>query len=75
MSRASGGGSCPLCGNYASFTTKGKLYVHRGAVRRLTTPGFQECRASGQTREYAQVMRINKDAGRHPFRNADGSWL
>ncbi|MFH8805194.1 hypothetical protein ACH4F6_37590 [Streptomyces sp. NPDC017936] len=33
MGRASGGGTCPLCGNYASFTTRGALYVHRGDVR------------------------------------------
>lgn len=72
---AAGGMLCPLCGKYASFTLRGRLYRHRGEVAQLISPGFMECRASGFTVDQATVMKANKDAGRHSFRNADGSWI
>lgn len=75
MGRASSGGTCPLCGNYASFTTAGRLYRHKSNVPKLVAAGRVECRASGATLEVARRMRANKDAGRHPLRNEDGSWL
>lgn len=75
MGRASHGGSCPLCSNYASRTAAGKLYWHRGSVLKLIGAGFRECQASGVRFEIAQAMRANKDAGRYPQRNADGTWL
>ncbi len=75
MGHASHGGTCPLCGNYASRTGSGKLYRHKSNVPKLVAAGRAECRASGATFEVAQRMRANKDAGRHPHRNEDGSWL
>ena len=75
MGRASSGGSCPLCGRYASRRTDGHLYVHRGTVRHLVGPGFRECRASSQTLVTAYAMRANLDAGRNPSRNGDGTWI
>jgi hypothetical protein len=75
VGRASSGGTCPLCGNYASRTETGKLYRHKGNVQKLVAAGRVECRASGVLFEVAQRMRANKDAGRHPQRNEDGSWL
>ena len=75
MGRASSGGTCPLCGKYASFTVTGKLYRHRGSVRAMIGAGFRECRASGTTLEIAGRMRVNLDAGRHAYRNEDGSWI
>ncbi|WP_030248196.1 hypothetical protein [Streptomyces sp. NRRL S-455] len=75
MGRASSGGTCPLCGNYASFTATGKLYRHKGNVPKLVAAGRVECRAAGVLFGVAQRMRANKDAGRHPQRNEDGTWL
>lgn len=75
MGRASHGGTCPLCRNYASFTAGGKLYRHKSNTPKLVAAGRMECRASGVTFEVAQRMRANKDAGRHPQRNEDGTWL
>jgi hypothetical protein len=75
MGRASSGGSCPLCREYASFTARGTLYRHKGDVRVLLGRGFRECRASGATLEVARRLRANKDAGRHPHRCEDGTWL
>lgn len=75
MGYASHGGTCPLCGNYASRTATDKLYRHKGGVRALVSVRRLECRASGVLFEVAQRMRTNKDAGRHPQRNGDGSWL
>ncbi|QDN64406.1 hypothetical protein [Streptomyces sp. S1D4-14] len=75
MGHASHGGSCPLCGNYASSTATGKLYRHKGNVAKLVAAGRVECRASGATRNVAARLRANKDAGRHPHRNEDGTWL
>jgi hypothetical protein len=70
---ASHGGLCPLCGNYASRTATGKQYRHRGAGR--LNGRELECYASGVMFEVARQMRANKDAGRHPHRNEDGSWI
>lgn len=75
MGRASSGGTCPLCREYASFTVRGTLYVHKGNLRELIGSGRRECRASGATLEVARRMRANKDAGRHPHRNEDGTWM
>lgn len=75
MGRASSGGTCPLCRNYASFTVRGTLYRHKGDLRELIGPGFRECRASGVALGVARRLRANKDAGRHPHRNEDGTWL
>jgi hypothetical protein len=75
MGHASHGGSCPLCGNYASRTATGKLYRHKGNTPKLIAAGRVECRASGATFEVAQSLKANKDAGRHAHRNEDGSWL
>lgn len=75
MSRASGGTTCPLCGKYSSLTVRRTLYRHAGSVSFLTRPGFMTCRASGFSPETATVMRKNKDAGRHAYRNEDGSWI
>jgi hypothetical protein len=75
MGRASSGGACPLCGNYASRTATGKLYRHKSNVPKLVAAGRVECRASGVLFGVAQQMRANKDAGRHPQRNEDGTWL
>jgi hypothetical protein len=75
MGYASRGGSCPLCGNYASRTATDKLYRHKGNVSVMIGVGYRECRASGVLFEVAQRMRVNKDAGRHPHHNEDGSWL
>ena len=71
----SGGTTCPLCLNYASLTRKDKLYRHRGDAHVVIGPGYRECRASGRTYADAQIMRRNKAEGRHPQRNADGTWL
>lgn len=75
MGYASRGGSCPLCGNYASRTLTDKLYRHKGNERALASARRLGCRASGVLFEVAQRMRANKDAGRHPQRNEGGSWL
>lgn len=75
MGRATSGGTCPLCGNYASRTTAGRLYRHKSNLPKLVAAGRVECRASGVTLEVARRLRANKDAGRHPHRNEDGSWL
>lgn len=75
MGRATSGGSCPLCGNYASRTIMGKLYRHRGNTTALASARRLECRASGATWDVAARLRANRDAGRHPHRNEDGSWL
>lgn len=75
MGRASSGGTCPLCRNPVSFTATGKLYRHRGNDRALASARRLECRASGATFEVARRLRANKDAGRHPHRNEDGTWL
>lgn len=75
MGYASHGGTCPLCGNYASRTAAGKLYRHKGNLRALASTRRLECRASGVQFEVAVRLRANRDAGRHPHRNEDGSWL
>ena len=75
MGRASSGGTCPLCRNYASFTVTGKLYQHQGNDRALASARRLGCCGSGATFEVAQRLRVNKDAGRHAYRNEDGSWL
>lgn len=76
MGRASSGGTCPLCRNPVSSTALGKLYRHKGNDRALASARRRvECRASGVLFEVAQRMRANKDAGRHPQRNEDESWL
>ncbi|MGW2213278.1 hypothetical protein, partial [Streptomyces sp. NPDC001781] len=75
MGSASRGGSCPLCGNYASLTAAGKLYRHKGDDRMLASARRLECRASGVRRDVAERLRANKDAGRHPHRCEDGTWL
>jgi hypothetical protein len=64
-----------LCGNYASRTATDKLYRHKGNDRALVSVRRLECRASGVLFEVARRMRANKDAGRHPHHNEDGSWL
>lgn len=75
MGRASAGGSCPLCGNPVSYTLKRRLYRHRDDVRTFVSARRLECRASGATLEVAARLRANRDAGRNPHRNEDGSWL
>jgi hypothetical protein len=75
VGRASSGGTCPLCGNYASFTATGKLYRHKGNQTALASARRLECRASGATFEVARRLRANRDAGRHAYRNEDGTWL
>lgn len=75
MSRASSGGTCPLCGNPVSFTATGKLYRHKGNQTTLASARRLECRASGAVFEVARRLRANRDAGRHPHRCEDGSWL
>lgn len=75
MSRASGGTTCPLCKRYASLTVRGMLYVHKGNVSYVVGTGFMDCRASGFSLEMADLMRANKDAGRHPYRCEDGTWI
>ena len=74
MSAASSGMLCPLCMKYSSMS-RGKFWRHAGNVAYAYGSGFMDCRASGFSIEMATLMRANKDAGRHPCRCEDGTWI
>lgn len=74
MSAASAGMLCPLCKKYSSMC-RGKFWRHAGNVSYVIGSGFMDCRASGFSFEMATLMRANKDAGRHPYRCEDGTWI
>jgi len=43
------GMSCPACGNPVRVKRDGTLGAHRSNVRRLIGPGYERCRAVGET--------------------------
>lgn len=72
---AARGMTCPLCRKYASITARGTLYQHKGDIRYLVSSRFAECLASKASPEMAEMMRQNRDAGRHAYRCEDGTWI
>lgn len=59
---------CPLCSNPTRTTVRGALYKHPGQDGR-------PCLASRVVLRAAERMRDNRNAGRHPQHNADGTRL
>lgn len=69
------GRTCPLCQKFATLTSRGILSTHLGDVRYLVSSRFAECLASKASPEMAEMMRQNRDAGRHAYRCEDGTWI